>query len=328
MKLLMAYGTRPEYIKIKPLLYKLKDKVKFKTLFTGQHKDLVSSVADYTLNISDKENRLDSIVGSLMNQKQIFKDITHVLVQGDTTSAFALALAAFHRELPVIHLEAGLRTYDMKNPYPEEFNRQAISRIAIINFCPTEENKKNLLREKCNGDIYVVGNTVLDNLVGFKPQYTNTIIITLHRKENHILISRFFKIISELSLRNPDLDFILPIHPNPNVQKHKNLLKNIRIVEPVPYNQMTNMLSSCRFIISDSGGIQEEASFLNKKVIVCRKVTERSESLGIHSFLCRSPDELPGIFDKIKNDYKINAPCPYGDGKSTDRIVDILIKEK
>lgn len=326
MKILIAYGTRPEYIKIKPVINKLKNKINFKVLSTGQHKDLVPSGTDYTLKVIDKENRLDSIVESIMNQDYIFKGITHIMVQGDTTSAFALSLAAFHREIPIIHLEAGLRTYDMKNPYPEEFNRQAISRMSSISFCPTEENKKNLIREKYQGKIYVVGNTVLDNLVGIIPSYTNIVVVTLHRRENYNLIPGFFKEISKLSFENKNLTFILPIHPNPNVKKYRLLLKNIKVIDPVPYDKMLQLLASCKFIISDSGGIQEEASFLNKKIIVCRKVTERPESLGVHSFLCTNPDKLQEVFNKIKNNYKVNASCPYGDGKSADRVVNVLTK--
>ena len=132
------------------------------------------------------------------------------------------------------------------------------------------------------------------------------------------------EVIDKLANDNPNLNFVLPIHPNPNVSKHKDILRFVEVIKPVPYNEMLDMLANCRMIISDSGGIQEEASFFNKKVIVCRKVTERPESVGTHSFLCNGPDELEGLFYNMVNDYKIDEPCPYGDGKSAERIVKIL----
>lgn len=134
-----------------------------------------------------------------MGLEHAFEHITHVMVQGDTTSALTVALAAFHREIPVIHIEAGLRTYDMKNPYPEEFNRQAISRMASIHFCPTETSKANLLRENTQGDIFVVGNTVLDNLLEIKTSYTDVVLVTLHRRENHAIMDKWFRAISRIA---------------------------------------------------------------------------------------------------------------------------------
>ena len=233
-------------------------------------------------------------------------------------------MASFHRDKKVIHLEAGLRTYDNQNPYPEEFNRSVVSRITDIHLCPTEHSKKNLLDEKVGGDKYVVGNTVLDNLVDIKTSYNNKVIVTLHRRENHSQITQYFTIINDLASKNPDLEFVLPIHPNPNVSQHKSLLTNVNVINPVPYDEMLEMLANCRMIISDSGGIKEEASFFNKKVIVCRKFTERPESVGTHSGLCEGPHALEPMFYDIRNDYVIDEPCPYGDGKSAERIVKIL----
>ena len=326
--LLICYVTRPEWIKVKPIIDRLSESnIEYKTLFTGQHKDLVSEKADYNLpDIVDVSgNRLDSIVSSIFKSVDgIIDDFDYVLVQGDTTSVLSIAMASFHRDKKVIHLEAGLRTYDNQNPYPEEFNRSVVSRITDIHLCPTEYSKQNLLNEKVGGDKYVVGNTVLDNLVDIKTSYTNDVVVTMHRRENHSQIKEYFEVIDKLANDNPDLNFVLPIHPNPNVSQHKSLLTNVNVINPVPYDEMLEMLANCRMIISDSGGIQEEASFFNKKVIVCRKVTERPESVGTHSFLCNGPNELEGLFYNIIDKYKIDEPCPYGDGKSAERIVNIL----
>ena len=327
-KLLICYGTRPEWIKVKPIINKLKDTdIQYKTLFTGQHKDLVKENADYMLpGIEDSgNNRLDTIVTEILfSVGDIIDNYDYVLVQGDTTSVFSIALAAFHRNKKVIHLEAGLRTYDIGNPYPEEFNRTAVSRIADIHLCPTQDSVNNLLIEKVPGDVYLVGNTVLDNLVDVETSYSNDVIVTLHRRENHYQIEKYFEIINKLAENNSTLNFILPIHPNPNVYKHKHILKYVNVINPIPYDKMINLLANCKIIISDSGGIQEEASFFNKKVIVCRETTERPESLGVHSFLCSGPDYLENMFNDLINNWKVDEKCPYGDGTSSNKIVKIL----
>ena len=331
--ILICYGTRPEHIKIKPLIEQMKyGDMPFKTLFTGQHTDLVKYKFDFFLSIKDGKNRLDSVVSSCMDlDDHIFKGITHILVQGDTVSAYSLALAAFHRGIKIIHLEAGLRTYDFQNPYPEEAYRQCISRIADINLCPTENNKNNLEKENVNGDIVVVGNTVLDNLLsgGHKKDtsYDNTVLVTMHRRENHINMDEWFTEINKLAIDNPELTFEIPLHPNPNVTKHKDLLTHVKVIKPLDYPDMVEKISECRFLISDSGGIQEESSFLNKKVIVCRKITERPESVGKHSFMCGEPKDLKVWFYSLKDNYEVDLECPYGDGRSSKRIVKYL-KEK
>mgnify|MGYP003134217970 CR=1 FL=1 len=327
-KLLLCYGTRPEWIKVKPIIDKLKESnIEYKTLFTGQHKDLVTDAADYMLPMIEDigNNRLDSIVsGILKSVDGIIDNYDYILVQGDTTSVFSIALAAFHRGKKIIHLEAGLRTYDNCNPYPEEFNRTAVSRITDIHLCPTEFSKKNLLEEKVGGNIYVVGNTVLDNLVDIETSYSNNVIVTIHRRENHHQVDKYFNVINKLAENNPTLNFILPIHPNPNIYKHKHILEHVNVINPMPYDKMIELLANCKVIISDSGGIQEEASFFNKKVIVCRETTERPESLGVHSFLCSSPDYLENMFNDLINDCEIDEKCPYGDGTSSEKIVKIL----
>lgn len=326
--ILLCYGTRPEYIKIKPLFEEFnKVGIKYKILFSGQHQDIAPKLADYVIDMVDGDNRLDSIVTSCMNLPDyIFNDIEYILVQGDTTTAMALALAAFHRKIKVIHLEAGMRTYDKENPYPEEVNRQIISRIADIHFCATDSNFYNL--ESIEGidsrSIFIVGNTVLDNIVNVIPEYGDEILITMHRRENHEIMDKWFVSISMLALKNPELKFTMLLHPNPNVQKHKDMLIGVNIEDPLPYDEMINRIAKCRFLISDSGGIQEESSFLNKRVIVCRKKTEREESVGVHSFMCESPSKLKELFEWVKDNYEVNEPCPYGSGDSASKIANIL----
>jgi|TARA_R110000824_G_scaffold32156_6_gene104032 UDP-N-acetylglucosamine 2-epimerase len=323
--ILISFGTRPEYIKVKPLIRALDGEIPYKLLFTGQHVDLLADVKGdiHRLEIESGDNRLDSIVSSVMNNSKIFEGIDSVLIQGDTTSAFAVALAAFHRKLQIIHLEAGLRTFDKEHPYPEEFNRRAVACMADIHLAPTSVSAGHLARERVGGSIHVVGNTVLDNLIDIEPTYTNKIVITMHRRENHELIPTWFSLFDKIAAENPEFDFILPIHPNPNVRRHKDLLKHVRTVEPVQYDDFLELLASSYMVITDSGGLQEESSFFKKKCIVCRERTERVEGMGTFSFMC-SPDRLEELFEKIKNDHIPTEECPYGDGYSSQKILNIL----
>ena len=329
--ILLSFGTRPEWIKIKPLLDQMDGNIPYRLLFTGQHTDLLSKVGQdkdlVKLEIKDGPYRLDSIVSSVMNLEEIFEGITSVLVQGDTTSAFSIALAAFHRRIKVMHLEAGLRTYDKNQPYPEEFNRQAISRIADVHLCPTELSEIFLRNEKTQGRIEVVGNTVLDNLLGTETEYTNKVVVTMHRRENHHNMDEWFKTIDKIAEDNKELEFIIPLHPNPNVQKHKHLLKNLKIVEPMEYNEFIKLLAKTKLVITDSGGLQEETSFLKKKCIVCRKKTERVEGVNIFAFMCFEPKSLEGIFKQVNEDHIPEGDCPYGDGHAAEKVYEVLKDE-
>lgn len=327
--ILLTYGTRPEYIKIKPLIKEFKSsKLPFKILFTGQHKDIANGEYDFKLEMTDlSNNRLDSVIANLMKlSDDIFDGITYVLVQGDTTSVVGLSMAALHRKIKVIHLEAGLRTYDNENPFPEENNRRIVSTIATIHLCPTELNANNLYKENVNENVFIVGNTVLDNLIDYKEkcEYTNKVLVTMHRRENHENIHEWFTEINELAKKNTELEFILPLHPNPNVQKHKSILTHVNIVEPLNHEDLLNLLVKTRLVITDSGGIQEECSFFNKKCLVCRKVTERPESVNLTSFLIDEPKDLVSIFNSHINDYSVSIESPYGDGKSAIKISEIL----
>lgn len=327
--ILLTYGTRPEYIKIKPLITEFKkENIPFKILFTGQHKDIANGNYDFMLNMTEMStNRLDSVVANLMTlQENIFEGITHMIVQGDTTSVVGLALSALHRKIRVIHLEAGLRTYDYENPYPEENNRRIVSSIATIHLCPTDLNADNLKNERVLGDIHVVGNTVLDNLLDYKNkcEYTNKVLVTMHRRENHEKIDEWFEEINKLATQHTELEFILPLHPNPNVQKHKNILTNVKVVEPMSHSELLELLVKTRIVITDSGGIQEECSFFNKKCLVCRKITERPESVGLTSFLISESKDLIDMFETHLKEYSLNIESPYGDGFSSSKISKII----
>jgi len=330
MKILICFGTRPEWLKIKPLL-NVFDKKNYDLLFTGQHQDLLKDVDfDHEIKIFSKNNRLDDIlISCMLNFPE--QNYDYVLVQGDTGSALGCALAAYNRKLKIIHLEAGLRTYDDKNPYPEESYRQLISRISDINFCPTELSLINLNDEKVKGKSFVVGNTVLDNLYEIKKKssYGKKVLITLHRRENHQIMETWFEKINILCEKFSDLEFIFPIHPNPDVKKFQSLLSNkIKVIDPLDHQQLVTLLLDTKFVITDSGGIQEESSFLNKKVIVCRKTTERPEGIETgHIHLCQSPDQLIEMVYKINSNYYINNICPYGDGQSSIKIFNILIND-
>tara|TARA_Y100001978_G_C23671689_1_gene424122 strand:+ start:546 stop:1526 length:981 start_codon:yes stop_codon:yes gene_type:complete len=321
---LLCFGTRPEWLKIKPLI-KILDN--YQLLFTGQHPDLLKDIpVDYKITIGNNSNRLDQLISDCLLQFPEGK-FNSVLVQGDTASAFACAVAAFNRKKKIYYLEAGLRSYNFDHPYPEEGYRQMIARLADVNFCPTGLSKENLVNEKVKGECHVVGNTVLDNLLPYKGkcEYTNKVLITLHRRENHHWMDQWFKEIDELAKNNPDLDFILPLHPNPNVQKHKHLLKNINVVKPLSHPELLDVLVKCKLVISDSGGLQEEGSFFNKKIIVCRETTERPEAIETgHLYLCPSPEGLASKFGELIDNYYIDTMCPYGDGKTSLKIKKLI----
>lgn len=325
-KLLVCFGTRPEYIKIKPLLKSMGGVIPYHTLFTGQHTDLIDFKADYSFDVIDGKDRLTSILHACA-QSDIISNFEYVMVQGDTTTAVGIALSAFNRRTKIIHLEAGLRSHDMDNPFPEEANRKIITTLSSINLCPTKGNVLNIVMERgSDRNCYVVGNTVLDNLIDVIPTYSNKILITLHRRENHPILPEWFSEISLLAKNHKDHEFILPLHPNPNVQKCREFISDdINVIPPVPYDDMVNILGEIKFAISDSGGVQEECAFLKKHVVVCRKTTERPEGLGTFNFLCKTPKDVHQISNPIFSNYRIiNQPCPFGNGHSSEIIVDIL----
>jgi UDP-N-acetylglucosamine 2-epimerase (non-hydrolysing) len=326
--ILLTYGTRPEYIKIKPLIEEMKNQnISFKVLFTGQHENIVNGVYDYKVKIdSMSENRLDNIFANLMTlNDEIFNGIKSVLVQGDTTSVVAMALTAMHRQIPVIHLEAGLRSGDVLNPYPEEYNRKIVSSVASIHLCPTATSAENLKKENITENVYIVGNTALDNLREYKEQceVTDKVLVTLHRRENHENIVEWFEAINDLA-KSTNFEFILPIHPNPNVSSQKHLLTHVNVVEPMTHEDLLKLLVKTRMVITDSGGLQEECSFFNKQCLVCRKVTERPEALGFTNHLVKNPRMLKEEFFRQLSINQNHQECPYGDGYSSKKICEIL----
>lgn len=337
----IAFGTRPEWLKIKPVCIELKERnIPFQLIFTGQHKDLVSEdevmkLGATRFTVTSLEDnygngtRLDGIVSELLYDPpglEDWSDVSALMVQGDTTSAFAMALSAFHRQIPVIHLEAGLRTYNLEQPFPEEANRQMISCIASLHLCPTKLSKDRLLRENRHlqsYDVVVTGNTSLDNIRDIKTSTGARILVTMHRRENHESLESWFVNLDYLAFQYPEYEWLLPLHPNPNVVKHKGLLKNIRVVEPLSHNELIKYLSSCKYVITDSGGIQEEAAFLKKPCMVCREDTERSEGLDNFSILCKSYENVSDVFNFLPH-LRMSGPCPYGDGYASKKVVDAI----
>ncbi|PJC74048.1 MAG: UDP-N-acetylglucosamine 2-epimerase (non-hydrolyzing) [Syntrophobacterales bacterium CG_4_8_14_3_um_filter_58_8] len=346
--ILVAFGTRPEIIKLFPVIEALKArKLAFRTLFTGQQIDLYEDVKalvpvpDFTFADAfagdEKHNTLGGSFLKIGNAaEELFRrhpfDI--VVVQGDTTTAWALAQMAFYNGIPVAHVEAGLRTFDLANPYPEELNRILISRVAHIHFAPTRQAADNLAREGAL-HVHLVGNTIVDAVNVFKakmassgtPASSDKVLVTLHRRENHACMDRLFDELQTVAMENPDLEIVLPIHPNPNVQIHRGRLtaSNIRVIEPVGYPKMLRLIGESAFIITDSGGIQEEATCFNRKVLVVREKTERPETIDIglgrlvgqaiaaSVAWARIPPPPPG-------------ESPYGDGHAAEKIAGHLEK--
>jgi len=342
--ILVAFGTRPEIIKLFPVINALRERaLNFRTVFTGQQMDLYDDVKelvpvpDFTFadafSGKRKHNTLgESFIKICKATEKLFQknhfDI--VVVQGDTTTAYALAQMAFYNGVKVAHVEAGLRTFDFANPYPEELNRVLISRLAYIHFAPTKQAVLNLQQEGAV-NVHLVGNTIVDAVNVFKAKMSkaaassNKVIVTLHRRENHLHMDRLFDELQSLALGNPDLDIILPIHPNPNIQKHRKRLSapNIRVINPVGYREMLRLIGESYFLITDSGGIQEEGTCFNKKVIVVREKTERPETIEIGLGRLVGKEILKAI-----NWAKIPPPplieSPYGDGKAAEKIADYL----
>lgn len=346
--ILVAYGTRPEIIKLFPVINELKvQKSPFKTLFTGQHLDLYEDVKDLIpkpdfsfsrcFSGVNKHNTLGmSYVKICKAAERLFSEHSFdiIIIQGDTTTAWALAQMAFYNGIKIAHVEAGLRTFDIRNPYPEELNRTLITQVAYHNFAPTKQARENLINVGAN-NVHLVGNTIVDAVNYFKAslhlhrERSNTILVTLHRRENHEIMGRLFDELQVAAEQYPELEFVFPIHPNPEVKKHESRLnaQNIRIIPPISYPSMLELISKALFIISDSGGIQEEATCFNKKVLVVRKKTERTETIDLGLGRLVGSDILNHI-DWARRDPSIVTECPYGDGRTAERIVSILSQDK
>lgn len=359
-KVMAVFGTRPEAIKMCPLVKELKTRKNLETVVcvTGQHRQMLDQVLeafhvspDYDLSImKDKQTLFDVTVNILEGIKSILEEVKPnvVLVHGDTSTTFVTALACFYLQIPVGHVEAGLRTYNIYSPYPEEFNRQAVGIISQYNFAPTEMAKENLIREGKKAEtIYVTGNTAIDALkTTIKEKYTHPelewadgsrlILITAHRRENlGKPMENMFHAIRRVMDEHPDVKAIYPIHMNPVVRKTANAIlgndERIHIIEPLEVLDFHNFLAKSHLILTDSGGIQEEAPSLGKPVLVMRDTTERLEGIAAGTLkLVGTEEEIiyKNFTELLDNDAAYStmahASNPYGDGFACKRIVDIL----
>jgi len=360
---MLVFGTRPEAIKMCPLVKELKTRESIKTIVcvSGQHRQMLDHVLDafnvipdYDLSImQDKQTLFDITTNILIRIRAVLDEVKPdvVLVHGDTTTTFISALACFYLQIPVGHVEAGLRTYNIYSPYPEEFNRQAVSLIAEYNFAPTEFSKQNLLNEgKKPESIYVTGNTAIDALkITVRDDYhheqlewasdSRLIMITAHRRENlGEPMKNMFSAIKRIVNETPDIKVIYPIHMNPVVRETANIIlgkhDRIRIIEPLDVLDFHNFLSRSYLILTDSGGIQEEAPSLGKPVLVMRDTTERPEGIAAGTLKLVGTDEevIYKTFkrlleDKAEYEKMSHASNPYGDGFASKRIADILEKQ-
>lgn len=359
-KIMLVFGTRPEAIKMCPLVSELKKRECVETLVcvTGQHRQMLDQVLDafkvtpdYNLSIMKDKQTLFDVTTNILNKiKEILEnerpDI--VLVHGDTSTTFAAALACFYLQIPVGHVEAGLRTYDIYSPFPEEFNRQAVGIISKFNFAPTELSKQNLIKEgKKEENIYITGNTAIDALkTTVRADYHNEILdwasdsrlimLTAHRRENlGEPLKNMFRAIKKIVDEFQDVKVIYPIHMNPIVRETANdILGNherIKIIEPLEVLDFHNFLAQSYLILTDSGGIQEEAPSLGKPVLVMRNTTERPEGIaaGTLKLVGTSEELIYSEFKKLLTDEQAyakmsNASNPYGDGNACKKIADIL----
>ncbi|OUN37276.1 UDP-N-acetylglucosamine 2-epimerase (non-hydrolyzing) [Massilimicrobiota sp. An80] len=357
---MLVFGTRPEAIKMCPLVNELKMRKSMNTVVcvTGQHRQMLDQVLeafnvvpDYDLSIMKDKQTLFDITTNILNKigevlDKVKPDV--VLVHGDTSTTFVTALACFYKQIPVGHVEAGLRTYDIYSPYPEEFNRQAVGIVAKYNFAPTEMSRENLLREgKKEDSIYVTGNTAIDALkTTVKSEYSHPeldwvsdsrlIVITAHRRENlGEPMHNMFRAIRRIMDEHSDVKAIYPIHMNPLVREAAKQelgeCDRVHIIEPLEVLDFHNFLSRSYLILTDSGGIQEEAPSLGKPVLVMRDTTERPEGIVAGTLKLVGTDEetiYRNFKELLENKDLYNkmahASNPYGDGHACERIADIL----
>jgi UDP-N-acetylglucosamine 2-epimerase (non-hydrolysing) len=371
VKILAVFGTRPEAIKMAPVIRALDDNFDVKICVTAQHRQMLDQVLelfeitpDYDLDIMQPGQDLFDITSNvLLEVKKVLQieepDI--VLVHGDTTTSMASAMAAFYLKIPLGHVEAGLRTYDINSPFPEEFNRQITSRIATLHFAPTKISRQNLLDEKVpDGQIFVTGNTVIDALLSMvekariidfsdtllkrmpflkqeKSHIPRIILVTGHRRENFGLgFEEICHALSVVANENPEIQIIYPVHLNPNVREPVNRilsnLNNVHLIEPMEYLTFIKLMDLSYLILTDSGGIQEEAPSLGKPVLVMRDTTERPEAVesGTVKLVGTNKNEIVKMVNRLLTDSNFymqmsKAHNPYGDGKAGGIICDILV---
>ena len=364
IKVMTIFGTRPEAIKMAPLVKALQDEKRIQPIvcLTGQHREMLDSVmdifalqSDYDLHIMEKRQTLSSITTKTVQGmdavlEQAKPDL--VLVHGDTSTTFAGALSAFYHQVKVGHVEAGLRTWDKSSPFPEEMNRTLVGDIADLHFSPTAANAKNLRRESVQGDIFITGNTAIDAMrYTVKPDFTfsepllneldyenrRIIAVTCHRRENYgEPMQNIMHAILELVEENPDVEVVYPVHLSPVVRECAFPIlgghPRIHLIDPIDVEQMHNLMARCFFVLTDSGGLQEEAPALGKPVLVMRRETERPEAIaaGTAQLVGVEKEAIKKAASALLHDPAAYAKMakavnPYGDGHASERIVQAIL---
>ncbi len=365
-KILFIYGTRPEAIKLAPLIIEFKKNIKFdvKVCVTAQHREMMDQVniffnikPDYDLDIMKSGQDLFDITGKILNAiKSVLIEVKPdiIFVQGDTTSVFTAALAGFYNKINIAHIEAGLRSDNIYSPFPEEINRRLTSVLADFHFAPTQKAKQSLIKENIIKDIYVVGNTVIDALLmalriikenekdiydkkfSFLDFTKKIILVTGHRRESFgIPFENMCNAIKDIALLNPNIQIVYPVHLNPNVRKPVNKilagLFNVFLIEPIDYSYFVWLMEKSYLILTDSGGIQEEAPTLGKPVLVMRDVTERMEGVeaGVAKLVGSDRKKIVDNVQSLISDYELYlkmSKCdnPYGDGTASIQIIKII----
>lgn len=374
VKILVVFGTRPEAIKMSPVIHALRKKCDVKVCVTGQHRQMLDQVLtlfeitpDHDLDIMKPGQDLFSVTSKvLLGIKKILNLVNPdiVLVHGDTTTSMVVAMAAFYLKIPLGHVEAGLRTHDIDAPFPEEFNRQLTSKIATLHFAPTITARQNLLNERVpDSQIFVTGNTVIDALLTIvekarasnftenilskvpflkmkKRDIPKILLVTGHRRENFGKgFEEICNALHQIAVKNPDIQIIYPVHLNPNVQEPVNRIlsniKNIYLLEPMEYLTFVKLMDLSYLILTDSGGIQEEAPSLGKPVLVMRESTERPEAIkaGTVKLIGTNQSEIVKMVNQLLENKELykkmsKAHNPYGDGLASRIISDILVSRR
>lgn len=364
LKIMSVFGTRPEAIKMAPLVQELAKHPEIESIccLTGQHREMLDSVmeifnlkGDYDLDIMEKSQTLSTITTkTLLGMDRVIDTAKPdmILVHGDTSTTFAGALAAFYHQIPVGHVEAGLRTWDKYSPFPEEINRTLTGDIATLHFAPTIANRENLLRESIQGEIFITGNTAIDamkytvrddyrfhtealNELDFKNR--RVIVLTCHRRENYGKpMEDILSAIRELTLAHPEIDVVYPVHLSPVVRECAGRilggLKNVHLIDPVDVQEMHNLMARSYMVMTDSGGLQEEAPALGKPVLVLRRETERPEAIGAGTVKLAGVEKetvyamASELLESEEAYHKMaKAVNPYGDGNACPRIAQAIL---
>ncbi len=355
-KIICVMGTRPEALKMIPVIEKLKNFQQFEVLVvvTGQHREILDqmlSLSDIKItadfNLMTANQTLSSLTSNLIDKfsKLIESDPPDMIIaQGDTTTTMVSGLVSFYYKIPFAHVEAGLRSHDISSPFPEELNRQIVGRSAAIHFAPTELSKNNLLQEGISKNIFSVGNTVIDTLKKFSKKNSENIVdpekkiilVTCHRRENFgDRLKGICEAILQIVNKFPLVEIVYPVHPNPNIKEIiYNKLQNhsqIKLVEPLGYEELVNTMQQCYLVLTDSGGLQEEAPALNKPVLVMRTETERPEGIkaGVAKLVgVETKDIVESVSELVQDNSKYSAMqknySPYGDGLASERIAEII----